>query len=396
MSRTARNRRSRMFAVGAFAVAVTAVLSACGSSSRSTGSTSGGSKAGLPSVIKIESVTDLTGAAAYSGTSQVKGAQVAIDEINSMQFLGNSKLQLVSKDTGQNAQTAASLASQAVSDKSISAMLGTINGVESVAVAPITQAGKLPIAFTQSNSPGVLIGNYEYRVTTPYGILLPKVLQYIQTKGVRKVAIIYLAASPTYQNVVNNVFPTLGKQYGFTVISATGITATTTDFSAPVQKALSGNPDLVVELTVGADSPVVTQLRQAGYNGIVLTQPGAAANLKAAGAAAHDVMWPTDFSYLSTDPNAVKFTKAYGAKYSGALPLNYAAEGYDAIWLIARGIKTANSSNRVAIQQGMDTVAQAGFSGAEGKLAFDNRDLRVDTIIGSWDPAKQVQTVITP
>lgn len=42
--------------------------------------------------------------------------------------------------------------------------------------------------------------------------------------------------------------------------------------------------------------------------------------------------------------------KAYEEKY-GELPNNYAAEGYDAVWLLARGIKEANSADRVAIRE---------------------------------------------
>ena len=66
------------------------------------------------------------------------------------------------------------------------------------------------------------------------------------------------------------------------------------------------------------------------------------------------------------------------------MPNNYAAEGYDAVWFLARGIKQANSADRSAVQQGLASVAKEGFDGAMGKLTFEGNDLRVEGALAMW------------
>ena len=83
------------------------------------------------------------------------------------------------------------------------------------------------------------------------------------------------------------------------------------------------------------------------------------------------MVWPSNFSARSEVPTQ-EFVKAYEEKY-GELPNNYAAEGYDAVWLLARGIKEANSADRVAIREGIAKVAAEGFDGAQGPQLREQR-----------------------
>ncbi len=101
-------------------------------------------------------------------------------------------------------------------------------------------------------------------------------------------------------------------------------------------------------------------------------------------------MWPSNFSARSEAPSTQEFVEAYKAKYDGEIPNNYAAEGYDATWLLARGIKEANSADRVAIQEGIAKVAQEGFDGAQGPLTFEGNDVRVEGVLASWDGSEEI------
>ena len=132
------------------------------------------------------------------------------------------------------------------------------------------------------------------------------------------------------------------------------------------------------------------QLKQKGYDGeiIGMTTMGAG-NLETAGEDAAGVVWPSNFSARSEVPSTQEFVKAYEEKY-GELPNNYAAEGYDAVWLLARGIKEANSADRVAIREGIAKVAAEGFDGAQGPLSFENNDVRVEGVIASWNGSEEV------
>jgi branched-chain amino acid transport system substrate-binding protein len=136
----------------------------------------------------------------------------------------------------------------------------------------------------------------------------------------------------------------------------------------------------------GPQTPVaITQLRRAGYTGEVIGMSAmGSGNLKPAGQVAKGAVWPTDFTADQTAPSSVTFVQAYQAKY-GDKPNNYAAEGYDAMWFLARGIKQANSADRAKIQAGLAAVAKQGFDGAMGKLTFDGNDVRVPGSLATWN-----------
>jgi branched-chain amino acid transport system substrate-binding protein len=365
-------------------------VAACGSSSNSGGGS--GSSGGLPSEVKVVSSNPQTGPAAFAGLAANKGYEVAIDEINSQGYLGSTKLVLQKQDTTGKVQTAAQQATQAVANKGISVLFGSVSSQESVAQAPIAQQSKMPIIFTQAGSAGVVIGDYTYRVTPPMSSYYPKIESFIKAQKITKMGIIYTAVAPTLKEIGEKTIPGMAQSAGFQVVSSIATQATTQDFTAPISQMLRQNPDGVAILQIGASNPTaMTQLRQAGYTGPVLGNSGASAgNLKPAGPAGAGMTWVVDYSALNKTPESEKFVTAYQKKFPGETPLNYAAEAYDAAWLLARGLREAGSADRAAIQKGLSTVTASGFTGAMGQLKFEGNDLRLPGVVIQWDGTKEV------
>jgi branched-chain amino acid transport system substrate-binding protein len=373
-----------LLSVGALLLAA-----ACGSGG---GSGASGGKGKLPAEIKVVSVNELTGPAAFAGLSANKGYELAIEEINKQGYLGGStKLVLDKKDTGGNAQTAASQVSTAIADRSINAIFGPVSSGPAVAVAPVADKGKMPIIFTQAGSEGVVIGDYTFRATPPMSSYYPKITDYLNEKNVKSISIVYNAAFPTLKEIGEKVLPTIAQQNGITIKSSTGVQTTTQDFTAPMAKVVADKPDAAAILLVGAANATgMKQLRQAGYTGPVIGNAGAGAgNLKPAGPDGAGMVWPTDFHPDQKPKVTQDFVAAYKAKY-GEAPLNYAAESYDAAWWLARGIKNVGSADRVNIQKGLAAVAKQGFDGAMGKLTFEGNDLRVPGALVQWDGTKEI------
>ncbi|HEY3260791.1 MAG TPA: ABC transporter substrate-binding protein, partial [Pseudonocardiaceae bacterium] len=247
------NGRSRLLRGATTLLCAGAVVSlaACGSNTGSS-SSSGGTSSNLPAEIKVVSINPTTGPAAFAGLAANKGYEVAIDEINSQKFLGDTKLVLSKEDTAGNAQTAASKLTPAVADKNVAAVFGSVSSNEAVALAPIADKSKMPIIFTQAGSPGVVIGDYTYRATPPMSSYYPKVGDFIKSKNVKSVGIVYAAWSPTLKDIAEKTIPEMGKSLGFNVVSSIGTQQTTQDFSAPIAQVLNAKPDMVSLLLVGA------------------------------------------------------------------------------------------------------------------------------------------------
>jgi branched-chain amino acid transport system substrate-binding protein len=376
------HRRTWYGGIAAGASVLIAGLTACGGPS----SADSGSAKGLPPTIKIMSIKEMSGAVAFAGTNSTKGIDLAVEQINQQKFLGDSKLEIDLKDSAASAQQAASLATQAISDKSYAAILGPAASGQATAISPIAQKSGMPVVYTQAGSDGVLVGNYTYRVTAPAESYYELAGQYLKSKQVKTASVLFNSGNPTLTQLGQKTVPALGDKYGFKVQSSDGVQVTAQDFTANASKIAAAKPDAVVLLLTGPQDPVgVTQLRQNGYRGEIvgMTSMGAG-NLKTAGQKAAGVVWPSNFSALATDESTNKFVEAYKAKY-GEVPNNYAAEAYDAAWFLARGIKEANSTSRSEIQKGLAKVAASGFDGAQGAMTFDGNDVRVPGVLAGWD-----------
>ena len=369
----------------ALAAGVVLSLAACGGggSSNSSSASSGGGSGTLPSTIKIVGSEPETGPAAFAGLSAEKGYKLAIKQINAEHLLGkNTTLEVSFQDTKGQIPTAAAAVSTALADKSVSAVFGSVSSQEAVAQSPIAQKGGLPIVFTQAGSDGVVIGNMTYRATPLMSSYYPLLKKYVQQNGWKTVGVIYTNASPTLVQVANESIPKLGLQ----VTKSVATTATTQDFSAPIQQVLATHPDVVSILQVGAANPTaMTQLRQAGYTGPVLGNSGASAgNLKPAGQDGADMVWATDFNFQQTAASSQKFVKDYNAEYNEN-PLQYAAEAYDAAWFLARSIKDAGSADRAKIATGMAAEAKKKMNGALGEnLSWKDGTIEVPGSAIQW------------
>jgi branched-chain amino acid transport system substrate-binding protein len=377
-------------AVGLLAAAV----SACSSDSSTSGAAAGSSS--LPKTIQVVSINDQTGTTSFAGIPATQGEQVAIQDINSSHYLGDTVIQLNVEDSQSSAQTAAILAGQAVASRKYSAILGGILSAEAYAVGPIAQKGKLPVIFTQSGSDGVIVGDYTFRATAPFPGYYDVMGQYLQDKGVKTIALLYDSDVSSYVETAQLISSTWKQKYGISVVATKTVVSTTQDFTAPISALSSAKPQAVAKFLLGtANATALQQLRQAGFTGpVIATNSDSTGTIKGAGSAGADDAWPSDFSPAQTTPAAEKFIREYKAKY-GSVPYNYAAEGYDAAWWLARAIKAAGGATPADIQAGLADIAKTGFTGVEGDLTFDGNDERIKSpIVVVWNGTSE--TVVKP
>jgi branched-chain amino acid transport system substrate-binding protein len=388
--------RRRRSVVGVAVLALALGLTACSSpgsatssSSASSGSSGGG---GLPSTIKIASINGLTGAVSFAGLNAQKGTDLAIAEIEADGLLGKTTIEVDYRDSAASPQDAASFASEAIADPSYVAILGPSASAQSTAMSPIVQQAGMPTIYVQSGSEGVLTGDFTYRLTPPAASYFDIAGEYVRGQNVKTAAVLYNSANPTLVQLGQNVVPALADDHGFEVVSSAGVEAAQQDFTTSASQIAGDAPDAAFLMVQGPQCPVaITQLRQAGFDGdIVLMSAAGAGNLKSAGEGAAGAVWPTNFTADQAGDDSQAFVKAYQAKYDGEVPNNYAAEAYDAMWFLARGIAEADSTDRSAVQQGLATVAKAGFSGAQGDITFDGNDARVPGVLVRWDGTKEV------
>ena len=341
----------------------------------------------LPDDIKLHAVWDITGPVAYAGLGASKGAQLAIEEINESAFLGDGvSLSFTETDTAAEIERASSEMTKALADPEIAAILGPVSGQQAAAVAPMIEQSKVPTVFIQAGSDGVVIGDYTFRATAPMGTYYHLAAEHLAAEGLTDVAVLYNGTFPTFAQLGEQVFTDLAQENDLNIVSSDGVQSTTQDFTAKAQAIAAADPDAVAMFLIAPQFiTAVTQLRQAGYEGQVLaTSVQAAGNVSQAGANADGTIYPVDFSVAMEEETSAAFTAAFTEKY-GEEPDPYAAEGYDAVWWIARAIEASGDASHEGIQRGMAEVAADGFEGAMGALTFDGNDMRVEGVLVQWD-----------
>jgi branched-chain amino acid transport system substrate-binding protein len=359
------------------------VLGACSSSGSSAGSASNagaassasaGAAAGLPANIQIPAIQDLTGNAGFAGLDTQQGQQVAIDQINSTHYLGSTTLSLKYTDTQSTPQIASEAASSAV-NSSAPLAFGPVSTPVSLAVAPIVQRGGLPTIFTQSSGPGVNVGAYTYTATASYqDLIIPTLGAYLKAKGITSLGIMSNTDNPGAITPAQALVD-FANQNGIKTISIGDLPSTTTDFTAAAAKIAAAKPSAVYMLLFGTENvTAIRQLRADGYTGMIVgTAAMGGGVLAPLGSAANGIVYFTDYTVGLTGAVNKTFTTLYAKMYGKGAPSDFAAEGYDAVWLGARALKLADSTDRTKVVAALQSAAATGFQGAVGTVTFKDR-----------------------
>ena len=386
-------RRKALSGAGALVLAVG--LAACSSPSSEgsggSGGGGGGGGEGLPDTIKIMNIRALTGPVSFAGLAAQQGIDLALTEIEGDGLLGESTVELDTRDSAASAQEAASFASQAAADTSYSAIIGPEASAQATAVSPIADGAGIPVVYVQAGSEGVLTGDFTFRITPPAQSYFDIVGDHLEKQGVATASVLINTGNPTLVQLGEDTIPAMGEDHGFEVVSSSGVETTAADFTTQASQIAGQAPDAAFLMVQGPQAPVaITQLRQAGFDGEIIGMSAmGAGNLSSAGQTAEGAIWPANFNAGQEAESTQAFVEAFEAEY-GESPTNYSAEAYDAMWFLARAIAEADSADRAAVQQAMADLAAEGFDGAQGAITFDGNDARVDGTLVRWDGAAEV------
>jgi branched-chain amino acid transport system substrate-binding protein len=339
-----RSVRIRITASAA-AAAACLVLGACSSNS-SSGNSSGGT------TYPVGFAVSLTGPYGIYGVPEQKGAELAVDELNSSHYLGQSQLKLTTSDDQSTVANAISAYKTLASDGSI----GILYGFTTPLTTPLTQLAvsmKIPSIVTGATGEGVTAVPYAYRT-----VYLPEAAGGIYDQSIdaaatnwkpRTAVIVYDSDSDSFSGPVEQLWVNGANRNHITVLSQIAVLSSATDLSSVATTIVHDNPDLVIADTqANGTANLMRGLSQFGYKGHVLTNYGVDSKgaFNIGGAAMAGVTWAPVFSVLSKNSVSQEFVKAYEAKY-GSAPDQFAAEGYNSINFLALGIKDAQGKGSV-------------------------------------------------
>lgn len=325
----------RLLSLGLVITLVMTTVVGCGSGSATSNNTQ----------FNIGGIGPITGGAAIYGQAVKNGASIAVDEINAAGGINGSKINFDFQDDENDAEKSLN-AYNNLKDKGMQILMGTVTSTPCVAVADKTLKDKV-FQITPSGSSVDCIKNgqaYQVCFTDPnQGSASAK---YIADKKIAtKVAVIY-DSSDVYSQGIYTSFVTKAKELGVQVVSEEAFNADNkTDFSVQLQKAKSAGADLVfLPIYYTEASLILAQANSMSYAPKFFGCDGLDGILGVKNfntKLAENVMLLTPFAADATDSKTQAFVTKYKSTY-GETPNQFAADAYDAIYIIKAAIEKAN------------------------------------------------------
>ncbi len=294
-----------------------------------------------PKSYKIGSILAMTGAGAFYGKVMSQGAQLAMEELNAKGGIDGVKFELVVEDhkSGQPKE-AVSAINKLVNIDRVPFILTSYSS-PTLAILPIATEHKVLLLNGGGVSPKLVNASpflFHNRVLANYQAL--GVVDRAKEQGLKKMAMLHW--NDDAGNGVRDFIVPIWKKMGGTVVADESHPVGATDFTTQVAKIKQAQPDFVTMWTWGKDLGIaIKQVRDLGLTVPIKAIDYTPDAAKIAGAAIEGQEYVTDyFDPQGDDRWTREFSAAYKKKY-GEEPEIYAANYYEAVYILAELIRAA-------------------------------------------------------
>ena len=295
-------------------------------------------------VFKIGGTSPLTGAAAIYGNAVKNGAQIAVDEIN--EAGGSVQFELKYEDDENDPEKAVS-AYNALKDWGMQISLASVTTKPCEATSTEHFADRIFGLTPSASSTAITEGKdnvFQMCFADPNQGLASADYIADQKLGT-KVAVIY-RNDDVYSSGVYEKFKTEADVKGLEIVSATTFTdASSNDFSVQLTEAKNAGADLLfLPIYYQPASLILKQAKDMGYEPTFFGVDGMDGILTLEGfdtSLAEGVMLLTPFNADATDEKTQNFVTKYQELY-GEVPNQFAADAYDAVYIIKAAMEEAN------------------------------------------------------
>ncbi len=303
---------------------------------------------------KIGGCGPLTGGAAVYGIAVQRGAQIAVDEINAAGGINGYQIAYNFADDEHDAEKAVN-AYNTLKDWGMQLFMGTVTSGPCVAVVENTNADNMYQITPSGSAVDCIKYPNAFRVCFSDPGQGGKSAQYIgENKIASKVAVIY-DSSDVYSTGIYQSFAADAANYGVEIVAAEAFTADNkTDFTIQLQKAKDAGAELVFLPIYYSEAALILSQADSmefapmffgcdGLDGILSVEDFDTT-------LAEGVMLLTPFAADADDEATQKFVAAYNETY-GETPIQFAADAYDAIYIIKAALEKAGATADMSAEE---------------------------------------------
>lgn len=314
-------------------------------------------------VLKIGGIGPLTGGNAVYGQAAMNGAQIAIDEINAAGGINGMMIEFNAQDDEADPDKGVN-AYNNLKDWGMQILMGCVTSGSCTAVSDYAHEDNLFLLTPSASSLTSITYDNAFRVCFSDPNQGVGAADYIsQHQLASKVAIIY-DNSDVYSSGITEKFTAEAQSIGLEIVASEAFNADNkTDFSVQLQAAKDSGAELVFLPIYYNEASLILSQADAmefkpmffgcdGLDGIL----GGVENFDLA--LAEGVMLLTPFAADATDDLTVSFVTKYQEKY-GEIPNQFAADSYDAIYIIKAAMEKAGVTADMSVSEMCDAIKAA-------------------------------------
>ena len=310
--------------------------------------------------IKIGMHDPLTGTYAAEGDSEVRGAKMALAEVNAKGGIVGRKVELLVEDEGANAGLAAQKAHKLIEQDKVDFLMGAVSSATALSVNQVAhEKGMLYMVTGGHTDPvtGTQCHWSTFRICTTTYMLAAGLADTLYKKFGGKWY--FVTPDYAYGHTLQAAYAKLLQGFGGTTLGNSLSPLGTTDFSSYLIKAQQSKPDVLVLLVDGQD--LVNCMKQAAQFGLMkkFAIGGGLSELEVLRALPKEAKqgwWTLEWYWDQPNtPHVKEWVAAYQKAHNdGTYPSARTWFGYAGLHAIALGANKAKSKDAVKVAKAME------------------------------------------
>lgn len=311
--------------------------------------------------IKIGLTTVLTGDRSLEGEYASNAVDIIVDEINAAGGVLGRPLEIVVEDALGTDVGAVNAYRKLASDEEIVAIIGPDSSNDGMAQSPsakefgilTTAQGSSPTLRDMCNDDNPWL----FQLRACDETLCKALIQYaVEDLGLSKFAILHDTETSSADQA--NLFAEALKTYDIEPLVTVPFTTGTKDFSSQIAQVQNSGAEAVIGAAFQTEAAIlITQIRSMGMDVPILGSNAFAdpVTIQLAGKATDDVYCASAWVPNTPNPKGNAFSAKYQEKYGDECG-KAAAQIYDHVSVICEAIEIANSTDREAVRDAMNTI----------------------------------------
>ena len=364
------------------AVLMVLAMAACGGEPANNG----GNDTPDATTVKIGGIGPLTGVYANYGLSEKNGAELAVKEINEAGGIAGKQIELSYQDSQGESESAVNAYGKLM-DWGMEVSLGCVLSGENASVVAAARDDDVLLITPSGSADKCIDGNDKaFRVCFYDSYQGAAAAQYIKDNNMVDTVGILYQSDNDYSVGLYNAFVAKCGELGITIAETQTFTSSTnTDFSTQVSALVSSGVKLVfIPLYAEEASTFLTQAHGKfaddvyffGADGL----DGILGKVEQDTSLANNVLMLTPFAADNPAENVQSFVKKYQEAY-GATPDQFAADAYDAIYVIKAAVEKAGSTSGAALASALTSLTVDGVTGVMTWTADGNTNKPASAIL---------------